>query len=88
MGLRALGHDVYFIEDSDDYPSCYDPERGVVDTNPSYGLHFAAQVFERVGLRERWCYYDARTATWMGPLASRALEVCNSAELLLNLSTI
>jgi hypothetical protein len=26
-GPRALGHDVFFIEDSDDYPSCYDPSR-------------------------------------------------------------
>jgi len=25
MGLARLGHDVYFVEDSDDYPSCYDP---------------------------------------------------------------
>ncbi len=25
LGLSGLGHDVYFIEDSDDYPSCYDP---------------------------------------------------------------
>lgn len=87
-GLRALGHDVYFVEDSDDYPSCYDPARGVVDTNPSYGLRFAADAFERLGLGERWCYYDAHAAGWMGPLASRAREVCESAELLLNLSGV
>lgn len=88
LGLRDLGHDVYFIEDSDDYPSCYDPARGVVDTDPSYGLRFAAHAFERLGLGERWCYYDAHTDTWLGPLASRVLEICESAELLLNLSGV
>jgi hypothetical protein len=88
LGLRALGHDVYFVEDSDDYPSCYDPSRGAVDADPSYGLSFAARAFERLGLAERWCYHDAHTARWLGPLAPRALEVCESAELLLNLSGV
>ena len=88
LGLCALGHDVYFVEDSDDYASCYDPARGVVDTDPSYGLRFAAHAFDRLGLGARWCYYDAHTATWMGPLSSRAREVCESAELLLNLSGV
>ena len=44
LGLSWLGHDVTFLEDSDDYPSCYDPSRGVVDTEPSYGLRFAAAL--------------------------------------------
>ena len=88
LGLRALGHDVYFVEDSDDYASCYDPARGVVDKDPSYGLLFAARAFERLGLGEVWCYYNAHTGTWMGPLASRVHEVCESADLLLNLSGV
>lgn len=88
LGLRDLGHDVHFVEDSDDYPSCYDPARGVVDTDPTYGLHFAERTFERLGLGERWCYFDAHTNTWMGPLASRVRQVCESAELLLNLSGV
>lgn len=60
----------------------------VVDTDPSYGLRFAADAFERLGLGERWCYYDAHTATWLGPLAARVHDVCGSAELLLNLSGV
>ncbi len=88
QGLRDLGHDVYFVEDSDDYPSCYDPSRGVVDKNPSYGLQFAAHAFERLGFGERWCYFDAHTDAWMGPLASHVREICESAELLLNLSGV
>ena len=38
MGLRLLGYDVYFVEDSNDYPACYDPVRNVTDENPDFGL--------------------------------------------------
>lgn len=88
MGLAALGHDVYFIEDSDDYPSCYDPQRQTTDQNPDYGLRFAQLAFERVGLAERWAYHDAHTGRWLGPCAARATEICASAELVLNLSGV
>ena len=88
MGLAALGHDVYFIEDSDDFPGCYDPVRSVTDEDPTYGLDFTARCFRDVGLAERWAYFDAHTSRWLGPAASRALDVCASADLLLNLSGV
>jgi hypothetical protein len=88
MGLASLGHDVHFLEDSDDYPSCYDPIRDVTDADPTYGLEFATHAFERVGLHERWAYYDAHTSHWLGPGGNRMLEICASADLLLNLSAV
>ena len=87
-GLARLGHDVYFVEDSEDYPACYDPERDALGTDPSYGLAFAARAFERLDLRERWAYHDARAARWLGPAARRIPAACASAELLLNLSGV
>src|SRR2546425_4167234 len=86
MGLAQLGHDVYFVEDSDDYPSCYDPSRGVTDTDPTYGLAFAARTFDRVGLGDRWAYYDAHTRTWLGPCAGTVLGLLPGADAVLNLS--
>jgi len=88
LGLARLGHDVYYVEDSDDYPSCYDPARDVTDTNPSYGLRFAGHIFKRAGLGKRWAYYDAHTYTWHGPCADRILDICHSADLLLNIGEI
>jgi len=88
LGLAQLGHDVYFVEDSDDYPSCYDPTRLKTDVDPSYGLGFAADVFTRVGLGERWTYYDAHTTSWLGPCASRIADVFATAEVLLNVSGV
>jgi hypothetical protein len=89
MGLARIGHDVYFAEDSGDSQwCCYDPTRHVTDADPTYGLEFARQTFERVQLAERWAYYDAHTSRWFGPCADRILDVCASADLLLNLSEV
>ena len=85
-GLAALGHDVYFVEDSDDYPSCYDPNRHVTDRDATFGLEFTGRVFDRAGLGERWAYHDAHTGARHGPAAGRMTEICETADLVLNIS--
>jgi hypothetical protein len=86
MGLEGLGHDVYFFEDSGDWPECYDPRTLRCTTDPAYGLEFARSSFERVGLSDRWAYYDAHTREWCGPCGRRADEIGASADLVLNVS--
>lgn len=88
MGLAQLGHQVYFLEDSDDYPSCYDPARGITDTDATYGLEFIQKAFTQLELGECWAYYDAHTDTWFGPVGHRIGEICATAELLLNVSGV
>lgn len=89
MGLARLGHDVYFVEDSGDSEwCCYDPVRDVTDTDPAYGLQFAAAAFTRVGLGTRWAYYDAHARRWCGPAAASAPEVCATADVVLNVSGV
>lgn len=83
LGLQQLGHEVWFFEDSEDYPACYDPSRWVTDTDPSYGLDYARVLFEGVGLGERWTYYDAHTERWLGPCADRALQICAEADIVI-----
>jgi hypothetical protein len=88
MGFASLGYDVYFFEDSDDYPSCCDPDTGAPSTDPCYGLQFAADVFRRVGLEDRWAYYDAHSSRWCGPLGAGAREVAASADAVINVSGV
>ena len=88
MGLHRLGHDVTFIEDSDDYESCYDPVRDATTSDPSFGLEFTSAVFDFAGISERWAYFDAHSNTWFGPGGAAAREMLRSADLLLNLSGV
>jgi hypothetical protein len=88
LGLARCGHDVYFVEDSDDFPSCYDPTRGVVNADPTYGLEFTRRAFRRVGLADRWAYYDAHTARWLGPASDCIVRLSAHADLLLNISGV
>jgi hypothetical protein len=85
-GLANLGHDVYYIEDSDDSPMCYGPDLGRPTTEPTYGLRFASEAFARLGLGDRWAYYDAHANEWKGARAHDARVLCNTADLLLNIA--
>jgi len=88
LGLERLGHDVYFLEDSDDYPACYDPSQDVVGSDPTYGVAFAADVFGRLGLGSRWAYYDAHANQWYGAAVERTRRACETADLVINLSGV
>jgi hypothetical protein len=88
LGLAALGHDVHFLEDSEDYPSCSHPSRDSMSVDPSYGLQFAKRCFDRLGLGERWSYHDAHAGRWHGPEAAQIVEVCRRSDLVLNLSGV
>ena len=83
--LRRLGHDVFFAEDSGDYPGCVDPSTNLTDTDPSYGLKFAAQALSGIGFGDRWVYHDAHTGRWLGPCANSIELICRSADVVLNL---
>lgn len=85
MGFARLGHDVYFVEDSNDYESCYDPISNTTTTDPSYGLAFADQIFTKVNLADRWCYYDAHSSKWMGPCSNKIHDICKSVDIILNM---
>ncbi|HLY03150.1 MAG TPA: glycosyltransferase [Candidatus Cybelea sp.] len=88
LGLARMGHDVYFLEDSDDFESCYDPVTHEMTSDPRFGLAYARKVFGHGELAERWAYYDAHTTTWHGPTSPRAGELCRTADLCLNVSGV
>jgi hypothetical protein len=88
MGLQRMGHEVYFLEDSEDYASCYNPRTQSFSKDPEYGLAFTQSAFQSLGLGETWAYYDAHTSSWLGPLGDKAVTHCEQADMLLNISAI
>jgi hypothetical protein len=88
LGLRGLGHEVYFLEVGDNYDCCYHPEWQTMTHDPSFGLSFANAAFSRLGLGECWAYHDAHTSTWRGGYRGPIEELCRSADLLLNVSGV
>lgn len=88
LGLHRMGHDVLFLEDSEDYAACYDPDDNVMTTDPGYGLRFIQDVFSRYGLEAKWAYFDQHTQTWHGRTAAEVESFCRSSDILLNLSGV
>jgi hypothetical protein len=88
LGLKNMGHDVIFIEDSDDYPSCYNPNTHELSDDPSYGIGFIEKIFTRFEINDKWAYYHALSKTWFGLTEKKVKKFCGSADLFLNLSGV
>lgn len=88
VGLKKLGHDVVFLEDSDDYAACYNPLTDEMDTDASYGLRFTHEFFKKLNLNGLWVYYDAHTNQWFGKTKSEMFDFFHSTDVLLNLSGV
>lgn len=88
LGLSKLGHDVVFLEDSDDYAACYNPLTDQVNTDAGYGLRFIDSVFKKLNLNGLWAYHDAHTKQWFGKSKAEMFDFFSSADVLLNLSGV
>jgi hypothetical protein len=88
LGLSAMGCDVLFVEDSQDYPSCYHPITYQLTTDPSYGLHFLQTVFAQYNLKDRWAYFDYHTNQWYGKSKQELEAIVDNADIFLNLSGV
>jgi hypothetical protein len=85
LGLRRLGYDVAYIEDSSRW--VYDP--GLNDLTPDARANVArvAPVLERFGLAGRWAYRDGATAsTCLGMEAAELDRWYREADLFLNVT--
>ncbi len=88
LGLVKLGHDVVFLEDSDDYAACYNPLTNEMNTDPSYGLRFIDKAFKKLKLNDLWAYYDAHTKQWFGKTRAEMFDFFASTDVLLNVSGV
>jgi hypothetical protein len=88
-GLARLGHDVYYVEDSGEWP--YNTDGGpngddwvARDCTPN--VQHLADVMSRFGLRDKWAYHFPLHSTWYGLSDAVRGEVVASADLLINVS--
>ena len=83
LGLRALGHDVFYIEDTGE--CVYDPVQNTRATDPSYGTSYIQHSLEPFGLGDRWAFvnYDG---SYHGRSVEDVRRYCADADLFVNLS--
>ena len=83
LGLRALGHEVCYIEDTGE--CIYDPERDTISPDPAYGTRHIHNTLAPFGLGDRWCFvnYDE---SYHGLSRQAVLDYCAEADLFVNLS--
>ena len=89
VGLDALGHDVYYVEDSGEWP--YNLDGGATGTDYSsadcsVNVAYLSDVARRFGFSERWAYRCPIDGSWSGLPDRRRDDVLRSADLLLNVS--
>ena len=56
LGLRALGHEVFYIEDTGE--CVYDPVQNTRATDPGYGTTYIHAALEPFGLGDRWSFVN------------------------------
>lgn len=84
LGLRRLGHRVWYLEDM---AECnLDPILNSQVTDPSYALAFIRSCLEPYGLGDRWCYVNYLGTDYHGHSREAWRQVCAGADLFLNLS--
>jgi hypothetical protein len=83
VGLRQLGHDTYYVEDSAAPP--YDPRaRSVVD-DPTYNVSCLQRALERFGFADRWAYCDPYHDVYYGLSRTQLQALYRRADIILNL---
>lgn len=84
LGLRRLGFDVWYIEDSGAPP--IDPGTGLPAADCNYSVGFVRTMMERYDLGDRWAYWDAARNEVHGTTRENLTKLYRNAAAILNLS--
>ncbi|MCC6767163.1 MAG: hypothetical protein IT293_21125 [Deltaproteobacteria bacterium] len=83
VGLRALGCDVYYVEDSGAPP--YDPGSGGLGVAADANVAYLADVMRRFDFADRWAYWDGLADRWHGRDHAAVCALYRSADAIFNL---
>src|SRR4051794_37228779 len=83
-GLRALGHDVWYVEDNALWP--YDPVAMTFGTDCSYAVEHVRACLDRIGLEGKWAYRPSPDSDECFNLTlAELLDLYRSADAVLNI---
>ena len=94
LGLVRLGHDVYYIEDSEQWP--YDARAGGLGRSGDTNAAYLAEVMRHFGIGDRWAYRfpggslqsgEVFPERWFGLSDAQRRDVLDSADLIINVSS-
>ena len=81
LGLRALGHDVYYLEDCGEGSWVYDWQAGEITTDLANPTGYVRACLEPAGFGDRWIYRAGDQS--VGIPQEDFIELCRRADLLL-----
>lgn len=83
LGLRALGHEVFYIEDTGE--CIYDPVLNTRAEDPGYGTRYIHTALDPFALGDRWSFVNF-DGTYHGASHEAVRAFCADADLFINLS--
>jgi hypothetical protein len=86
LGFARLGHDVYYVEDTDQWP--YNPIEGGVSKDCRFNVEYLDRLMRSLGLGGRWAYRFAWGGQWFGLSDARRTELLQNADVLVNVSGV
>jgi hypothetical protein len=84
IGLKSLGHEVFYFEDAGLWPYRFPGEDQ--DQSGAPNAAHLQSVLDRFGLKERWAYRSGSDKRWYGLSDTKRREAVKTADLLLNVS--
>jgi hypothetical protein len=83
LGLRRLGYDAYYIEDT--LADVYDPTINEYTSDASRNIAAVSSVLERFGFAGKWAYRTPGDQ-WTGMTREQVAELCHGADAILNVT--
>ncbi len=83
LGLRALGHEVFYVEDTGE--CIYDPEQNTRSEDPAFGTRYIHSALAPFDLGDRWSFVNYDGA-YHGASQQAVRAFCADADLFVNLS--
>jgi hypothetical protein len=84
-GFRRLGHEVYYIEDTGEWP--YDPEKDTLTDDSTYTVDYIARLMNWCGLSNRWAYRaEEQDGRIYGLSEAQFKQLLQDADILVNVT--